>query len=130
MWKVFASKIEAREREWNIKIFDYISQNQKEQKIFSDINHITSMTALEMANRILDYMGYSDKLVCELAMMDDLESIIYTDVAEALELRFDHKYIRRWGISNAIYPFEMSEETYIEQMYQYIIFCLRKNIRQ
>ncbi len=130
MWKVFESKIEAREREWNIKIFDYISQNQKEQKIFSDINHITSMTALEIANRILNYMGYSDKLVCELAMLDNLESIIYADVAEALELRFDHKYIRRWGIDNAIYPFEMSEETYIEQMYQYIIFCLRENIGQ
>ena len=126
MWETAIKKVEMREKEWDIKILNYILLNQRKQKLFCDINHIASGTALEIVNRILRYMGYSDGLACERAFMDSLETIVYTDVREALGLEFDKKYIRKWGFDNAVYPYEMDEEEYIEQMSQYIRFYLSR----
>lgn len=128
LWETSIKKAEMREKEWDIKILDYILLNQRKQKLFCDTNHITSRTAFEISNRILNYMGYGNALVLERAFMDDRESIIYADVAEALGLEFDKKYIRKWAFDNAVYPYEMDEEEYIEQMVQYIRFYLSRGL--
>lgn len=125
MWETFINKTELREKEWDINILDYILENQTKQKLFSDINHITSRTALEIANRLLRYMGHCE-LCCERALLDDVEAIIYADVAEALELKFEREYIRKWGFYNAVYPYEMNEEEYVEQLVQFTRFYISR----
>lgn len=126
LWKTAVNKVELREKEWDIKILDYILMNQKKQRLFCDINHITGSMALEIANRILKYMGYRRELVCEKFGLDGMETIIYSDVQEALGLEFEKSILRKWGFDNAVYSYEMDEEEYIEQMVQYIRFYLSK----
>lgn len=124
MWENFLEKIDKRERDWSIKVSDYILLQQRKKKIFCDINHITSETAHEIADRILKYMGYDEKNYIELPIMDDLESIIYVDVKEALGLEFEQKNIRKWGKSNCYQTYQMSMDDYIEQICQFTQFCL------
>lgn len=131
MWDSFIQEISLREREWDIKILEYIILNQKKRKIFRDINHISSETAYEIANRILDYMGYNRDEFFEIPMMDDLEAFVYTDVREALELEFEEKYIRRWGKINCFQTYEMDLNEYIEQLYQFTKFYINlKNVKE
>ena len=130
MWEDFQIKLFKREKEWDIKISDYILSHQSKLKLFSDPNHITSKTAHEISNRILEYMGYDRQIGCELPLMDDLEAIIYEDVREALELEFEETYLRKYQIFSGICIHEMDRDEYIEQMYQYIRFCLENGFYQ
>lgn len=131
LWEHFVQEIEIREQEWNIKILDYILSNQREKKIFCDINHITSETAHEIANRLLSHMNYDKQDFFEIPMMDDLEAFVYADVKEALELEFEERRIRKWGKTNCLQICEMNEDAYIEQLYQFTKFCINlKNVKE
>lgn len=124
MWEVFLQEIENREKEWDIKILDYIILNQKKKKLFCDINHITSETAYEIANRILRHLNYDNNDFIEIPMMDDLEVFIYADVKDALELEFEEKCIRKWGKGNCLQTYEVNRDEYVEQLYQFTKFCI------
>ncbi len=130
MWTSFVEKLKEREKEWDIKISDYILSNQRKNKLFSDPNHISSKTACEIAGLVLKYMGYEGKPGCELSLMDDLEAIVYKDVKEALGLEFEEVYLRKYQIFNGISSYEMDEDEYIAQMYQYTRFCLTNGFYQ
>ena len=95
MWEMFKLKLDRREQAWDIKISDYILDNYKKERLFCDINHITSKMAKEIAIRILTYMGYQEKIFLELPIMDDMETVIYKDVREALGLEFEDCVIRK-----------------------------------
>ncbi len=124
MWEEFQQKINEREKEWDIKISDYIISNHNRKKIFCDVNHITSETAQEISLRILQYMNYKEQKSTMIPMMDDLEVIVYKDVKEALELEFEETTIRKWGKANCFSTYEMDAEEYINQLCQFTRFCL------
>ena len=126
MWELFLQKINGREKEWDIKISDYIFSNYKRKKIFCDVNHITSETALEISLRILQYMNYKVQRSTIIPMMDDLEVIIYKDVKEALGLEFHETTIRIWGKENCFSTCEMNADEYINQLCQFTRFCLNR----
>ena len=131
LWEHFVQEIEIREQEWNIRILDYILSNQRKKKIFCDINHITSETAHEIANRLLSHMNYEKQDFFEIPMMDDLEVFVYADVKEALGLKFEERRIRKWGKTNCLQICEMNEDAYIEQLYQFTKFCINlKNVKE
>jgi len=126
MWEKFCQEIEKREREWDIKIIDYILSNQKKKKIFCDINHITSETAYEIADRILKYLGYDKQEIFVIPMLDSLEVFLYADVKEALELEFEEEYIRKWGHSCCLQTYAMNKDEYVEQLCEFTKFCMIK----
>lgn len=127
MWEEFKLKLIEREQEWDIKISDYIFDNYRKERIFCDINHITSKTAQEIALRILKYMGYKKEIFLELPIMDDMESLIYKDVKNALNLEFDDYVIRKNSFGNvSLNSYEMSAEEYISQLCKFTRFCLKK----
>ena len=121
MWESFKWRLVEREKEWDIKISDYILNNQQKDKIFCDTNHITSKTAREIASRILAVMGYQRAISVELPAMDTLEVFVYQDVKEALGLVFEEKFIRKytWG---GVFEHEMDLEEYVERLCQYTRF--------
>lgn len=131
MWKSFKFKIIKREQDWNIKISDYIFKNYKKERMFSDINHITSRMAKEIALRILKYMGYNGEILLELPMMDDMETIIYKDVKEALDLEFEDHIIRKYSFGRAsLNNYEMNMEEYINQLCQFTRFCIMRETEE
>lgn len=129
MWEDFKFKIYKREQEWDIKISDYIFDNYKKERLFCDINHITSKTAKEIALRILKYLGFNNKILLELPMMDNMETIIYKDVKDALGLEFEDYVIRKYSFGSiSLNSYEMNAEEYINQLYQFTRFYLERKL--
>ncbi len=124
MWEEFKQRLFEREKEWDIKISDYILNSYKREKLFCDINHITNETAKEMASRILKYMGYDGLVFTESCInLDAMEVFIYQDVKEALELEFEENFIRKsFAGSLLLSNHEMDMEEYVEQLCKFIIF--------
>lgn len=131
LWDDFKIKIDKREQKWDIKISDYIFDNYKKERLFCDINHITSKTAKEIALRILKYLGFKEEIIIELPTMDDMETIIYKDVKDALGLEFEDDIIRRYSFGNvSLNPYEMDIDEYINQLCQFTRFCMRREINK
>lgn len=127
MWDDFKLKIIKREEDWDIKISDYIFENYKKERMFCDINHITSRTARKIALRILKYLGFKGEIFLELPMMDDMETIIYKDVREALCLDFEDHTLRKYSFGSvSLNSYEMGLEEYISQLCQFTRFCIWK----
>lgn len=130
MWEMFKLKLGKREQEWDIKISDYILENYKKERLFCDINHITSKMAREIAIRILEYMGYQEKILLELPIMDDMETVIYRDVKEALELEFEDDIIRKHSFGAvSLNNCEMSLDEYVDQLCQFTQFCIKRGVK-
>lgn len=95
LWRDFQNKLYKREKEWDVKISDYIMDNYKTIKLFYDKYHISATLAREIASRTMQYMGYEGQIPYELPIyLDSCEMFIYQDVKEALGLQFEESYIR------------------------------------
>lgn len=129
MWETFKLKIDKREQEWDIKISDYIFNNYKKERLFCDTNHITSKMAREIAMRILEYMDYRGNIQLELPIMDAMETVIYKDVKDALELEFEEHIIRKYSFGTvSLNSCEMNMDEYIEQLCQFTQFCIDRGL--
>lgn len=121
LWDNFQNKLYAREKEWDVKISDYIMKNYKTQKLFYERLHISHALVKEIASRTLQYMGYRGVIPYELPLsLDYREMFIYQDVMEALDLQFDQRYIR---LSQKTYPYDkcqMDIDAYIYLMCNWI----------
>lgn len=124
MWEQFKKKLLLREKEWDIKISDYVFANYQNEKLFCDRNHITAKLAKEIANRILQYLGIDSKITVYPIGMDSLETFIYPDVKKALGLKFEEKTIRQFSLDTSYSGYEMDYEEYIEQICAYTLFVL------
>lgn len=125
MWENFKCKLKEREREWDIKISDYILQNHKKEKLFCDPNHITSSMAKEIALRILEYMGYKKDISIELKGMDSREIPVYIDIKKALGLEFEDTVIRKYSTGDmSLNNREMNMKEYIDQLCKVTEFCI------
>lgn len=118
MWEEFKEKLLEREKEWDIKISDYIMNNYKKEKLFYECFHISDVLVREIADRLLKYMGYEAVYneVRPEASMDTNEMFIYKDVVDALELEFEQKYIRINHRENMINKADMDMEEYVHQI--------------
>ena len=61
-------------------------------------------------------------------MMDDMETIIYKDVKEALGLEFEDQLLRKYSFGNlSLNCYEMDAEEYISQLCKFTRFCIERN---
>lgn len=116
MWKEFVKKLLMREQEWDIKISDYILGNYKKEKLFYDINHISSILGKEIAIRVLKVLELNPIIVTAPNGMNALETYIYPDVKKALGLEFEEKILREFTSDVACSACEMDYEEYIKQL--------------
>ncbi len=124
LWEEFREKLLIREREWDIKISDYIFEHYKTKKLFTNPNHITSELAREISIRTLKYLGYKAEYPYIIPAMDDLEVFIYKDVKKALGLEYDEIYIRNYARYLLMEERDVDIEEYINQCYQSCAFYL------
>lgn len=124
MWSQFKVTLLNREKEWDIKISDYIFEHYKRKKLFYDPNHISDFLAREIAVRLLKALGYTEKIAdIHPLMLDTWETYIYMDVMEALDLKFDQKYMRSCCRETSLNGRIVESDEYIENLYKWEMFC-------
>ena len=77
-----------REKNWDVKIMDYILDNYKEVKMFYDIKHPTNIVIYQIVKRLLEHMGMQgDDISCPINL-GGYETPIYPEVKEVLGLNY------------------------------------------
>ena len=123
MWQDFLYKIEIRERQWDIKIKDYILENYRHKKIFSDTWHISTEFAKEIAKKTLKYLGFNSEIEGIIPCLDKYEVFIYEDVKQALDIQWKEKVIRKYTREiSCVEKEEMNLKNYIEMCVNEIVF--------
>lgn len=93
----YMNKIKDRDHAWDIKISSFIQEHYQEEKLFYDIGHPTEAIIIFIAKEIFAFLGLGadDKLFC--SPMDAHETPVYPCVKDALGLKWDITYIRKYG---------------------------------
>ncbi|MDD3138666.1 MAG: WcbI family polysaccharide biosynthesis putative acetyltransferase [Lachnospiraceae bacterium] len=120
-WNIFIKKVEEREKDWDVKILDYIMKKYQLEKLFCDPWHISSILVREIARRTLEFMGIKVDIPYILPMMDDLEVFIYEDVKNALDLKFEEKYIRVFSKVRVVGTMDLNIDEYLCQLIDFTV---------
>lgn len=116
-------ELEKREREWcDIYISDFIKENWRKMRLFTDSNHPTDIVFKELALRIFEFIGINKKqeLKSKISLsINDL--LIYPAVTQNMELEFE---VEGYYANRNIYNKKLNFDEYIEL---YIRNCLSIN---
>lgn len=96
MWNIFLQKVKNREKQWDIKVQDYIIHNYQSQKLFSDTWHISTEFAKVIAKRTLKYLEMCSDIEGIIPCLDDYEVFMYEDVKKALGIQWKENIIRKY----------------------------------
>lgn len=111
----FLEKVREREKDWDIKVLDFIINNYRDHQLFYDPNHPTNFLLQYVTNEILKLLKVipiKEEINCML--LDSFEMPICESVNFALDLRFKtKKEIRKSG--KKIVKSKMDLEQYIKQ---------------
>lgn len=129
MWNDFRKKLLNREKEWDIKISDYIFENYRNKKLFYDPNHISDFLVREIASRTLKYLGYRTNIDGKGLILDVWETYIYKDVINALDLRFDQEFLRNNRQETLINKYCIKCDEYIENLYNWEKYFIKMQER-
>lgn len=95
---LFFDKVRMREREWNIKIFDFLVSNYQKQQIFYDPYHPTNVVIKYIIIQILYllYPGYiwESDIYDYISKLDEYEIPIYSSISNILSLQYKKTYLR------------------------------------
>lgn len=91
----FLSKLEKRERNWDITISDYILQNYRTEKMFYDIDHPADGVMQEIGRRLRRKLDITDVDGRVEYLLNWDEAFTFPSVKKALELIYEEKYIRK-----------------------------------
>lgn len=92
-------KLKKREEKWDIKISDFIMENYKDEKLFSDINHPTPYLMKEICERLGRYLGLEGKVGNIKEDLGAVEGFVWPFVKNALGLRWSQRHVRRNNVS-------------------------------
>lgn len=120
---IFYSKLQYREKNWDIKALDFINKSIKQEKLFFDPNHPTGVFFKYIASELLKMLGMSADNVMQydLYELDLYEMPIYASVISTFDLQYNTNTIRK---SNGLKLNDrlMDLEEYIRQ---YILWNFR-----
>lgn len=115
-WDGFKRKLLEREKEWDVKISDFIFENYRYIKLFYERYHISDTLVREIASRTLKHLGCDGDIPYLInSTLDAYEMFIYQDVIEALGLKFEQKYIRVNYQSDSLETTDVDIDQYIKQ---------------
>lgn len=92
-----------REKNWDVKISDYILENYQTEKLFYDYDHASDSVMQEIGRRLCEKLGIRDiteKLVYPLNWE---ESFTFPYVKKALGIRYEETYIRESGKKEIVF---------------------------
>ena len=118
-FNLFIEKVSNREKDWDIKISDYIIDNYKICKLFYDPNHPTPAIIHEIAERLLELLGIRlEKKTNYIDFpLDSFEMPICGCVKRALGMDFSENELRKTGIKRT--QGIMKLEDYIQEYWAY-----------
>lgn len=113
----FLEKVRIREKEWDIKVSDFIQGNIQNERLFYEMNHPTNFLIKYYAKGILEILIQGEFSISEINdyRMDSYEIPILNCVVDALDLKYcsDGKELRVSGVK--ILPGRMLIENYVKQ---------------
>ena len=111
---LYMSKIQEREKLWDIKIYDFIIDNYKKYLLFYDSGHPTNIIIKEIVRQILNRFDIYEELYDDgISCMDTYEEWILPCVKKSLQLEYDIRTIR--NSSTAYKLDDMDIEEYVKQ---------------
>lgn len=121
----FIDAVRYREKDWDIKVADFIDSNIKEQPMFFELNHPTNYLIKYYAENILKILlgeAYSIGEI-ELYKLDSYQMPMLTQVSEILGLTYSTKggQLRNTGTKVRHVPMDIKE--YVKQYYSAIWIC-------
>ena len=116
----FFTKLIQREKEWNIKISDFIADNLSKTQLFYDPNHPTNTIISEVIKRLLNYMGILESNISfqTLTHLDNFEIPIYNSVRKALKLKYKKIILREYS-RHSLSNVQMDIEEYVKQYFMW-----------
>lgn len=93
-FKSYIEKLEKREKNWDIKIVNFIKKNYKKVQLFYDRGHPTNFLMEEICRELLALLGMNGKGIHINWSMDTHEEFVYPCVKSTLKLRWSQFSIR------------------------------------
>lgn len=120
----YMRKIKKREESWNIKIYDFIVENYRKEKLFYDEGHPTNIIMKKICKDILWELGVQVESIYTSICMDDHENPVYPAVSHVLNLDWEEDEIRKSARAKKMCD-HMNFEEYIKEYLQwnYKITC-------
>ena len=120
----FVDKVRRREKDWDIKVSDFILKNYRSHQLFYDPNHPTNFFLNYIASEILKILiNYNVDDSHSLKIdncLDSIEMPVCKAVVEALHLDWNNDVIRRSMPHTNILQFKMNLRNYIYQYFSSI----------
>lgn len=120
-FKRFIAKVESREKDWDIKISKFITDNYKQHQLFFDPNHPTMYFLKYIAKCCMDILEveYTEEEIDSISLQEACyyEMPICTTTKKGLGLNYGTKELRVGG--NKLVPGKMFLKQYVQQ---YIAF--------
>ena len=113
----YLNKIMERERNLDIKIYDFLIENYKDVQLFNDFGHPTGIVLKTISERLLVRLGLKNDLM-DYTFKRELEEYgdpIYPCVAKALGLKYTKEYVREQ--SDKKLTEYMDFEEYVKEYY-------------
>ena len=92
-FNTYITKIQQREKDWDIKISDFILTHYKSEKLFYDSGHPTNVIFEKISVDILQILGISDWISTDLRL-DSNEIPIYPWIRKVLGMEWTEERIR------------------------------------
>ena len=114
--EAFYEKVRLREKEWDIKILDFLRNRMQEEHLFHDLGHPTNAVMSFIAMKILELLQISSKGLDMnvLYSLDASEVPIYKSVSSTLGLKYNVNVIRK-SQGRKLNMCQMDLEEYIKQ---------------
>lgn len=113
-------KIMLREKNWNIKVSDFIKDNYQKYKLFYDNGHPTNIVLQYICNELLLLLGLDKTIIDSTYIcLDTHEVPIYPIVKETLGLEYDERYIRKSCNAKKL----AGKMTFEEYISEYLFWC-------
>lgn len=113
----FMEKLRLREKQWDIKVSEFIDSNKSEHQLFYDPNHPTNFFLAYITRKLLEILGISyinvDLESNEISRLDLYEMPICESVKKCFSMVYQEKEIRITG--NKVKHKKMFLEEYIRQ---------------
>lgn len=118
-FNTYMDKIKEREKNCDVKIYDYILENYKIRKLFYDPEHPTNDIIKKCATDVLRMLGIVDEGIhCE-SKLDAYEAPIYPVIKECLQLKWEDEDLRTGALGMRLSD-SMDLDEYI---YEYLWWC-------
>ena len=116
---IYMKKIKDREQTCDIKIYDYILEHYKNEKLFYDSGHPTNSIIRKYAVDILQMLGINDENIYSEVKLDMHEVPVYPVIKEYLGLEWKEENMRESSHAK-----KMRETMKLEEyIYEYLWWC-------